>query len=185
MKITKQILAIGLFISLSGCAAMSVSECQTANWSAIGEKDGSSGKERRLAQYFKACSKADIMPSQSLYEQGYIRGQNYYCQPNTIFYQALKGNANYQVCPVQRRSQLRPYYEVANDYYRAERHYQQYQDHLMEYTRRASDMSLKPEERDRYLKKLNDLQRDSYRIESEYRDAIRKLEQFKYQHRLN
>jgi hypothetical protein len=28
-----------LAISLSGCAAMSVEECKTANWSLVGEKD--------------------------------------------------------------------------------------------------------------------------------------------------
>ena len=32
-----------LAISLSGCAAMSVEECKTANWSLVGEKDGAKG----------------------------------------------------------------------------------------------------------------------------------------------
>ncbi|MFX6797281.1 hypothetical protein ABTH24_18600, partial [Acinetobacter baumannii] len=44
-----------LAISLSGCAAMSVEECKTANWSLVGEKDGSKGSSPRLDQYYKAC----------------------------------------------------------------------------------------------------------------------------------
>ncbi|MBK0411782.1 hypothetical protein JEO87_15000 [Acinetobacter pittii] len=40
-----------LAISLSGCAAMSVEECKTANWSLVGEKDGSKGSSPRLDQY--------------------------------------------------------------------------------------------------------------------------------------
>lgn len=36
---------------LSGCAAMSVEQCKTANWFNVGEKDGSAGRESRLDQY--------------------------------------------------------------------------------------------------------------------------------------
>ena len=32
----------------SGCAAMSVEQCKTANWFNVGEKDGSAGRESRL-----------------------------------------------------------------------------------------------------------------------------------------
>ncbi|MDV4239005.1 DUF2799 domain-containing protein, partial [Acinetobacter baumannii] len=58
-----------LAISLSGCAAMSVEECKTANWSLVGEKDGSKGSSPRLDQYYKACGKANIVPDQKSYSQ--------------------------------------------------------------------------------------------------------------------
>jgi hypothetical protein len=74
-----------LAISLSGCAAMSVEECKTANWSLVGEKDGSKGSSPRLDQYYKACGKANIVPDQKSYERGYKEGLGYYCQPANIF----------------------------------------------------------------------------------------------------
>ena len=183
MKITILGLAI-VPVLLSGCAAMSLDECQTANWVAVGEKDGSNGQERRLDQYYKACSKADIKPNQIQYEQGYRKGQTYYCQPENIFYEALKGNGNYQVCPVETRGQLRSYDQAAREYYNAERDYQRYQDNFKEYSRKSYDDKLKPEDRERYRKLLKDLQNDSDRINRDYRDAIRDLERFKYQHGL-
>lgn len=46
----------------SGCAAMSVEQCKTANWFNVGEKDGSAGRESRLDQYYSSCQKANITP---------------------------------------------------------------------------------------------------------------------------
>ena len=59
---------------LSGCAAMSVEQCKTANWLNVGEKDGAAGRESRLDQYYSSCQKANIIPNQSLYEKGYQKG---------------------------------------------------------------------------------------------------------------
>ncbi|MBJ9985111.1 DUF2799 domain-containing protein [Acinetobacter sp. S40] len=183
MKIINLCWAI-LPVLLSSCAAMTLDECKTANWAVVGEKDGSNGQERRLDQYYKACSKANIVPNQSQYEQGYRKGQGYYCQPDYIFYEALKGNGNYQVCPVETHSKLISYYEIAHDYYNAENEYERYQDNFKDYTRKSYDDKLKPEDRERYRKLLKDLQNDSDRINRDYRDAIRDLEKFKYQHGL-
>ena len=41
-------LLVGFTILLSGCAAMSVEQCKTANWFKVGEKDGAAGRETRL-----------------------------------------------------------------------------------------------------------------------------------------
>ena len=184
MILNKILWIMPILASLSGCAAMSLEQCKTANWLVVGEKDGSDGRERRLDQYLKACSKGNIVPDQVLYEQGYQKGQRYYCQPDNIFYEALKGNGNYQVCPVENRAVLRPYYQVAHHYYNAENEYQRYQDNFKEYARKAYDDKLKQEERDRYLKLFKDLQNNSDRMNRNYRDAIRVLEKFKYEHGL-
>lgn len=101
-----------------------------------------------------------------------------------FFYEALKGNGNYQVCPVETRGQLRSYDQAAREYYNAEQDYQRYQDHFKEYSRKSYDDKLKPEDRERYRKLLKELQNDSDRINRDYRDAIRDLERFKYQHGL-
>ena len=55
-----------LTVLLSGCAAMSVEQCKTANWFKVGEKDGSAGRDMRLDRYYSSCQKANIVPNQSL-----------------------------------------------------------------------------------------------------------------------
>lgn len=176
---------ICLSLLFSGCAAMSVDECKTANWTAVGEKDGSNGRERRLNQYYKACSEANIIPNQSQYDQGYRKGLDYYCQPDMIFHEALKGKGLYQVCPVETRTKLRPFYDSASRYYMAENEYNSYQTNLKDYTDKAYNTKLKPEERERYRNLLKQLQQDASRITTNYHDAIRDLEKFKYQNGLN
>ncbi len=48
-------LLLGFTILLSGCAAMSVEQCKTANWFNVGEKDGAAGQESRLDKYYSSC----------------------------------------------------------------------------------------------------------------------------------
>ncbi|EPJ5886350.1 DUF2799 domain-containing protein, partial [Acinetobacter baumannii] len=157
-----------LAISLSGCAAMSVEECKTANWSLVGEKDGSKGSSPRLDQYYKACGKANIVPDQKSYERGYKEGLGYYCQPANIFYNALEGNGNINVCPVEQRNRLRPYYRAASDYYNAKAEYDRYDEKFKQYSDSAYNEKLKPEERERYRKLLRELQIDRDRINRNY-----------------
>lgn len=54
MILNKILWIMPILASLSGCAAMSLEQCKTANWLVVGEKDGSDGRERRLDQYHKA-----------------------------------------------------------------------------------------------------------------------------------
>ncbi len=173
-----------LAINLSGCAAMSVEECKTANWSLVGEKDGSKGSSPRLDQYYKACGKANIVPDQKLYERGYKEGLGYYCQPSNIFYNALEGNGNINVCPIEQRNRLRPYYRAASDYYNAKNEYDRYDEKFKQYSDSAYNEKLKPEERERYRKLLRELQIDRDRINRNYWNSIRDIERFKYDHGL-
>ena len=100
-------LLLGFTILLSGCAAMSVEQCKTANWLNVGEKDGAAGREVRLDQYYSSCQKANIVPNQKLYEQGYQKGLGYYCRPETIFNEALEGRGDFRICPLDKRESLR------------------------------------------------------------------------------
>lgn len=181
----QKILILGLASSmLYGCAAMSVEECKTANWQQVGMQDASEGKESQLAKYYKACQKANIQPPQRLYEHGYQKGLTYYCQPQIIFNQALKGKGNYQICPLDVRAQLSPYYQAANQYFVAKEEYNRYQRDFDHYNRMIRDKKKDPKDRSSYQKQLDDLQVDASRVNQNYWNAQRNLEHFKYQHQL-
>jgi len=53
---------------LVACGTLSKEECLTADWGAIGERDGSAGyaPQSRLAGHAKACAKAGVSPDQVL-----------------------------------------------------------------------------------------------------------------------
>lgn len=94
---TPVIVLTGLIVS--GCAVMSVEECQVADWGALGYQHGVAGTlptGTRLAPYIKACAKAGISPDQQAYEQGRSEGARVYCHPSNGFKLGRSGkNYNY------------------------------------------------------------------------------------------
>lgn len=172
-------LLLGFTILLSGCAAMSVEQCKTANWFNVGEKDGAAGRESRLDKYYSSCQKANIVPNQKLYEQGYQKGLGYYCRPETIFNEALEGRGDFRICPLDKRESLRIYYQVANGYYQANAEFDRSQNDINYYLKELERKDLSVKDRDDYRKRLYDLRINSSRVQSRYQDAVRNLERFK------
>ncbi|AZM38014.1 DUF2799 domain-containing protein [Acinetobacter sp. WCHA39] len=172
-------LLVGFTILLSGCAAMSVEQCKTANWFNVGEKDGAAGRESRLDKYYSSCQKANIVPNQKLYEQGYQKGLGYYCRPETIFNEALEGRGDFRMCPLDKRESLRIYYQVANGYYQANAEFDRSQNDINYYLKELERKDLSVKDRDDYRKRLYDLRINSSRVQSRYQDAVRNLERFK------
>ena len=168
-----------LTVLLSGCAAMSVEQCKTANWFKVGEKDGSAGRDMRLDRYYSSCQKANIVPNQSLYEQGYQQGLGYYCRPETIFNEALLGRGDFRVCPIEKRESLRMYYQVAHDYYVADAEFDRSQRDLNYYLKELERNDLSVKDRDDYKKRLFELRLNSREVQLDYQDAVRNLERFK------
>ena len=169
---------------LAGCAAMSVEECQVANWAQVGEQDGQLGNSNRLASYYKSCEKVGIQPNQQLYNQAYQQGLKRYCQPAVIFDKSLTGSGNYSVCPIEQHAVLRPYYDVGSAYYAAKREKKQLEDDLERYQGYLLDKKLSQEKRNNYIDKIRALKDDYRTVERDYAVAKRDLERFKRERRL-
>lgn len=168
-----------LFLGLSGCAVMSVEECQHANWAEIGEYDGASGLYGRIAEYEKACAKGNIQPHSALYQLGYQKGRQQFCQPEVIFQKSLKGLGNYEICPVELRDQLEPYHTVARNYYHAQQQKEALFDDLERYQGYLLDQKLSKERREEYRNKVRELRIKQERIDFNYFEAERQLTRFK------
>ena len=68
------VVAIGMS-SLSGCATLTVEECQQADWQTIGYRDGKAGQDvDYILKHNKACAKSNITPNKVLWEQGRQQG---------------------------------------------------------------------------------------------------------------
>jgi hypothetical protein len=75
MKPTNAALSLTISALLAGCAAMSDSECRSANWYALGERDALSyGLRPQIDQYAHQCSRHGVQPSEKDYMAGWIVG---------------------------------------------------------------------------------------------------------------
>ena len=83
-----------------GCTVMSESECRSANWEVVGERDGREGREwSQLARYYDACSAVGVTPDPDEYRAGYDRGLESYCTPNRGYSEGRGGMSYHGVCP--------------------------------------------------------------------------------------
>lgn len=105
--LSKLYLIAGLFgvgIALSACQTLSKEECVAADWTVIGETDGTAGHapQDRFARHVKACAKAGITPNQTAWNQGYQAGLVRYCTPANGLRVGEAGNIYANVCPLDK-----------------------------------------------------------------------------------
>ena len=179
----KLIVLLSSTMLLNGCAVMSKNECMTANWNLIGQQDGFKGNGSLLQQRTQACMKHQIVLDNSSYASGYNKGLKNYCNPQTVFDYALQGNGNYQSCPMEMQNRLRPYYTVANNFYKADKQLKSLEDDIASYRVKAYDDDLKEDARKDYRKRLIEARYKLNQVERDYANAQYELMQFKYQMR--
>ncbi len=120
-------LMIGLFgtcgLLLSGCQTLTPTECRIANWTQMGEQDGSSGRYDRIANHVDGCAQQQVAVSAASVEQyrvGYQQGLQSYCRPEVILDLALSNSGNLSVCPARQQAVLRPYAQAGKRQYDAQ-----------------------------------------------------------------
>jgi len=87
-------------LSLWGCGGMSASECELADWRAVGYEDGSRGRSTEaFGQHRRACAKHEVAADFDDYQAGRQAGLREYCKPERGYQEGARG-ARYQgVCP--------------------------------------------------------------------------------------
>lgn len=81
-----------LALSLGGCASMTETQCQVADWQRVGLNDGASGvPENHLAAYVKDCAKVGIEPDARAYRKGWDEGIVRYCTPAIAWREGTQG----------------------------------------------------------------------------------------------
>lgn len=107
---------------LTGCAAMSVEECRTADWREQGERDALAGYPRaRLADVREACVEAGVVPHEALYWDGWNRGIVQFCTAENGARWGRRGNAYRNSCPPALEPTFLSRYGVGRRVYDAER----------------------------------------------------------------
>lgn len=168
-----RLLAIFLFVMLSGCASMSEQECLTANWLDQGYRDGRGGMPLSLlADHAEACAKVGVVPDAMAYRKGRDQGVIEYCTPENARHEGRLGRSYRNACPAHLERRFLRDYEDGKRVYNAE----QEVDRL---NRRASELerSIKKEKDDA---KRQVLRRELRGID---RDLSRARENMRYEER--
>ena len=63
-----------LCIALTGCAAMSESDCRSASWAQLGERDGLYGNRPRIDTYAYQCGRHGVNAAEKDYLDGWWIG---------------------------------------------------------------------------------------------------------------
>lgn len=173
-------------ILLTSCSVMSVEECKTANWRDIGYTNGTNGYDKKkLSEYESACKEGNIKPDQASYETGYRDGLKQYCTAQNIFDKGLIGKGNYRVCPVEKQTELKPYYDISHEYYRAKTAKDNLIRDIDDYEKKLKAKDLKKDKADEYKRNLSDLESKRSRVNREFYDAEDSMERFKRAKKLN
>ncbi len=108
-------------ISLSGCATMNRSECETADWQAIGYEDGAGGRVLSyLSNHRKACAEYGVTPEMAPYEQGRQAGLREYCVPANGYSLGKAGKSLNRVCPGSLAGDFEGAWQEGREVYRAD-----------------------------------------------------------------
>ena len=119
---------------LSGCATLSKSECQVANWQAIGYTDGTQGRyPDYVMQHAKACGKIDILPDTKAWESGRQKGLTQYCTPANAYQLGTKGKTLNAVCPTHQLSTLTAAHEQGQDIYHTKKEIEKIKQQISEH----------------------------------------------------
>lgn len=90
----------GMVMSLSSCATLSKSECETVNWQALGLQDGQNGRPATwIAKHQEACSQYKLPVNQSEWQVGWEQGIRNYCTPDNGLRTGEAGQDNTASCP--------------------------------------------------------------------------------------
>ncbi len=115
---TRMALAAAVAV-LCGCASMSESECQRADWYQKGVQDGRDGQTReRVEDHAQACGKVGIQPDEARWQSGWAEGVRRYCRPVNGWQLGLKGEFYRGVCADQPEgAAFEDYYQSAKRIY--------------------------------------------------------------------
>lgn len=107
----KKVLLIALTLFLSGCAALTESECRVGDWYGLGLRDGQQGRTSQIAAYYEACRDLGVKPLLADYNRGRNQGLLAYCTPENGYRVGLAGDSDNAVCPAA----LQPAFQRAHE----------------------------------------------------------------------
>ena len=91
---------LACMLSLSACATLNESECETVNWSDLGRSDGAAGQSSSYVQrHREACEKYSLPVDERAWRTGWEDGIRRYCTPENGLSAGRDGRSYANSCP--------------------------------------------------------------------------------------
>lgn len=92
-------LLLTLGLALAGCETMSEDQCRKADWAERGRSDGRNGEpESHIDAHRKACAKANVLPDDRRWRQGWAEGVRSYCTPQVAWQRGIDNRSYHGAC---------------------------------------------------------------------------------------
>jgi len=170
-------LALAGIAILTGCATMDRTECVTADWYAVGLRDGQNGETvARLKKHYEACAEHGIRPQDQQYLDGRAAGLRDYCRIDNAFDSGLKGHRYQGVCPSGMDAAFRRYNYAAYEVHRLRSDLRSTQNTIDGKEYRLGKKSTSDEERLKLRKEIHELERKLPRQRDELQMAEHDLD---------
>lgn len=156
--------ALAMSAVLAGCASMSKTECQSADWQLAGLADGRSGlPPDYINSHQEACAKAGVTPDVPRWRVGWTEGVKSFCSPNSAWNAGLRNATYYGVCAGLDEATFLRYHRAGQLVYRARQDLSKTQ---AEVTKLEDDLkkASKDEERKRLRDDLHRADRERARL---------------------
>ncbi|WP_295811846.1 DUF2799 domain-containing protein [uncultured Nitratireductor sp.] len=180
MRSTGLIAGLAFMLSLSACATLNESECESVNWSELGRNDGAAGRNiSHVQQHRKACAKFDLPVDENAWRTGWEEGIRRYCTPQNGLSKGRDGRSYANSCPSDVAAGFESAYRVGkrvhdarSDYDRLKRELERLYDDL--------DDAAKGEERRKVRNRISLKESDLFLAEGRVRDAERLYDRYLY-----
>jgi len=109
---------VSFILALQGCATLSESECENAEWRTIGLEDGSKGRlETYVSRHREACAEYGVKPDLGRYRLGHAEGLLHFCTPQNGFRYGDSGRSYNGACPADLEDGFLLAYERGRELY--------------------------------------------------------------------
>lgn len=149
-----------LVLLLGGCATLSKDQCQSTEWSALGERDAYEGHgSDRLRSHAKACGEHGLAPDGDAYRTGYERGLYRFCQPQRGFDYGRAGSTYRNTCPVELDAAFQQGYRLGSALHTEERRKSSLESRIRDNERKLRK-AVSDEDRSKLRAELRDMDND-------------------------
>lgn len=198
MKTMQLCLAMMLAVLLSGCATMSKEECKQVDWYLKGLDDATVGYPLdRVIEHGKACARVDIVPDMKAYRQGHNKGARLYCVPPKGYSEGRKGAAYNGICPIELEDKFLRAYKDGQELFNIEHKIDELESQISsnnsqidnnygEISRLKHEVVNSNNEQDRRyrMRRIDDLEADIRRLESNSGRAAHEIDLFENDRRI-
>ncbi|MEC9246725.1 MAG: DUF2799 domain-containing protein [Pseudomonadota bacterium] len=181
MRSTGLVAGLAFMLSLSACATLNETECESVNWSDLGRSDGAAGRSPSYVQrHREACAKYSLPVDESAWRAGWEDGIRRYCTPENGLSAGRDGRSYANSCPSDVAPGFESAYRVGKRVHDAQSEYDRLKRELEQLYDDLEDAA-KGEDRRKVRNRISLKESDLFLAEGRVHDAERLYDRYLYE----